>query len=64
VDATGFRSVWLLTTLGRYAAEAGDPAGAAAYRLRADALAFREGAAPEGGGLLPHPVAHQLWETP
>lgn len=49
VEIAGLRSVWLYTTLGRYAAQAGDPALAERYRMRADALAFRQIAAPEGG---------------
>jgi hypothetical protein len=41
VDALGFRSVWLLTTLARLAAEAGEGAAAATYRRRADALTWK-----------------------
>lgn len=42
VAATGFRSVWLFSTLARYLEEAGEPSRAAAWRARADALAYRQ----------------------
>jgi hypothetical protein len=50
VDHAGFRSVWLYTTLGRYAAEAGERTLAERYRARAEALAYLQVAAPEASG--------------